>query len=128
MDNPKYGIELDEAGVPLKFFHAKLFGVKQGISKGPGNVGVWVYRTQGLLDVVNQVHQDHFDPAHGYSGLGNESAEFSLDNICPILAHSGRMRILSVADIMEIIRDAKTVGDIPQFMEALAQVLRNQVI
>lgn len=121
--NPDYTIEVDDQGLPRSFKHAKLTGSEEqkgyaAARQGFSNVGLRIYRSKGLAEKLNQLHNDHYSGETGYSLPENQSNELALDNVDGRLAEEGRARLLAVADPREI-TPAKTLWAIPQFLKAV---------
>lgn len=125
---PPYPIELDDAGRPLSFGHAKLQGNDPGAGRGPGwtglaNVGLRLYRASALAAVLEELHDRYWVEGKGYAIPGNAegSGECALDNADAIFAARGRARVLAISRPQEL-SPVKSFDDIPRFESAASEV------
>ncbi|HUX40476.1 MAG TPA: hypothetical protein VMV83_04830 [Rectinemataceae bacterium] len=126
---PAYPIELDDAGRPLSFGHAKLQGHALGADRGPGwmglaNVGLRLYRASALAALLEELHDTYWLEGKGYAIPGNApgNPEFALDNADAVFASRGRARVLAIAREREL-SPAKSFDELPGFEAAIAEVL-----
>jgi hypothetical protein len=133
LETPAYPIGLDENGLPFSFGHAKLHGRSTaagenapGSAPGTGytNVGVRVYASSALLEMVESFRDRYWVEGAGYAIPGNDPSgrEFALDNVDAQLAEEGRARILAIGRPEEL-TPAKSLEDIPAFERAVEAVV-----
>lgn len=123
MPSPKYPILLGTNGIPMGISQEKL-RPGDGGHKEPGvsNVGVRVYRTKDLINVLREF-KDHYEQSGSYAGVNNGNNELALDNIDERLMRDGRVRQLAIADPKEILHPAKSIDAIPAFIDDMRDVL-----
>lgn len=141
VDTPTYPIQLDDAGLPRAFGHAKLRGGSNQNDSAPGpqspapgpqspapdprepgytNVGVRVYRAAALREAILGIRAEHWSAGRGYAIPGNApgsdpaGGEFALDNVDALLAARGRARLLAMARPQEL-SPVKSLSDLPRF-------------
>lgn len=129
LPEPAYPIELDDAGRPLSFGHAKLQGQDPGAGRGPGwkglaNVGLRLYRASALAALLEELHDSYWVEGKGYAIPGNApgNPEFALDNADAVFAARGRARVLAIAREREL-SPAKSFDELPAFEAAIAEVV-----
>ena len=128
--DPAYPVLLDEEGLPRSFGHNKLGGSagKAAVLAEAGesaytNVGIRVYRSKALADVIEEIRRKHWKEGVGYAIPGNDpqAGEFALDNVDAVLAGRGKARILALARPEEL-TPAKSCEEIDGFEEAAGKV------
>jgi len=138
--NPAYPIILDNEGIPRQLGHDKL----KNPAAGPGvfaaghpapaaqpvrpvtgytNVGLRVYRTEVLIEAMNEIRSLYWTEGYGYAIPGNDPGEreFALDNVEELLSQRGLARIFAVARPEEL-TPAKSFDEINNFERAVCMV------
>lgn len=130
MEKPKYPVVLDSNGFPIAFGQAKLLGeASVKLDAGPSNIGVRVYKVSDLLPIAQAIqtrYQVHGSYALMFGRAVNECAQDDFDRI--LASTNNRVRHLCVANEAEINHSAKTVAEIPYFLNTMAQVLEENGI
>lgn len=118
MDTPKYPVFIDNYGLPRQFGHEKLLGSdslhldSQTLVPGGSNIGVRAYTSTSLREAL-----DNLEETFG------QSDEFALDHVDQYLANKGIVRQLCIALPEEISHAAKTLTEIPLFLENEKMIL-----
>jgi len=138
--NPAYPITLDGKGIPRQLGHDKLkkpaarsglYGVEHAASAaqpvrpamGYTNVGIRLYRTETLVEAMNEIRDLYWAEGFGYAIPGNDPGEreFALDNVEELLSQRGLARIFAVARPEEL-SPAKSFDEINNFEKAVRKV------
>ena len=126
LEQPKYRIEIGAAGFPENFDHAKLRNEITNNNPGFSNVGIRIYRSVILNEILDKIHTEWFDDETGYNIPGNdtENHEFALDNADTEIAKSGMARIFPIA-LPEELTPVKTIQDIEKFEKSIKIVRKD---
>ncbi len=111
MEKPKYPVFVDSQSTSRRFGHAKLYGQdtveeQTGLHITASNVGIRAYNAEDLQEGL----------AESSRQLG-DGQEFALDDVDSYLASTGRVRQLAIADPSEILHSAKTLTELPEFLQ-----------
>lgn len=120
MQNPPYPVFVDSNGLPRRFGHAKLFGdesLKEGetvehLTLGGSNVSIRAYDTKELTTALSTL-----GPRYVATG------EFALDHVDKYFADQRKMRQFAIAKPEEITHAAKTITQLPLFIQNAKTIL-----
>ncbi len=121
MDTPKYPVFIDETGLPRQFGQEKLLGKDSlqadtpALSQGGSNIGIRLYTAKALRSTLEKL-----------SIMYKGAEEFALDHVDLCLADLGRIRQLCIALPEEISHAAKTLTEIPSFLENEKKILSEE--
>lgn len=150
MEKPIAPVFVDDNGQIQSLGHKKLLGeesvqVRLGqtlprdstghpnqLSTGGSNVGVFLFRLDSLIPVLEEVERQFeqegnflFLPGHRASGVD----EFAVDDLMPLLASRGESVVqAATAHPDEIVSAVKTIGDIPEYLSRVKQVLERDTV
>jgi hypothetical protein len=142
----KYPVYVNNGGIPLTIGHNKVEVIRDRSGEawfGPNNIGVRVYRTQDIMDILDDVdskrtEETYYDVAllpNGEFVGGPDSKrtdfppetialekEFILDWVDLALMRQGKARQFCVADPEEIRHNMKEVRMIPDFVADMRKI------
>jgi hypothetical protein len=122
MKKPKYPVLISEDGLPVYFSQSKLRGDKLSEDDGQSNLGIRVYRTEGLIRHLDRFRQI-YERYGSYSSINKGNNELALDNVDEAMAKENRALAFCIG-IPEEITPIKKVSDIPHFEKAMEKVLQ----
>lgn len=131
MDSPKYSVFIDANGLIRKMGHAKLLGERSlrgtdtALSIAGSQIGIYPFTTEALWEELEATYATYLNERSYVFLPGHENGvnEFAIDDAILSLAAKGRVRQLAVANDYEILHSAKTVPELPHYVQMMTRVL-----
>lgn len=115
-DKEKYPIIMDKDGFPIEQVYNKPleFGGR------PNNIGIFAFVTGEIIRLLESVEKKR---VKGYKSLFG-SSNFDIGHISRAFMDKRKLRILNIASPREIQNDVKTVEQLPNFVEDIRQMMK----